>query len=367
MCKWNEVLDTVNCTKNDESYSTSPYKQGRILSNVFTFNQDSIITSSTLVDLTCRNTWCVTDWRKRPNTCEMKIHAATFVLNRVSKENFQTENHLNVSSIPTDSLSHSLDNSLSHSLDDSLSHNSEFGQPANRSCLYNNLHFNGSIQHLLRSQRNNRQSGDYDDHGESSEFLACRFEARNQIGSNYNTDDIRNLYTDTSAQTARKYQYTSAFSVQPKCIPVNHGYLQNRHPNAVPKFNMHAEKLMDNQLTQEYHNGFSNAKPCCKGRESCVGRSRGIFVSPERPYLPVSQLLENNTLRLHGNWSSSSKKLEPLNKKSSEKSEQSGELHTEKTTAPSTEQPFQCSYCQYKCSSKCQLTGHIRSHTGKIH
>ena len=367
MCKWNEVLDTVNCTKNDESNSTSPYKQGQILSTVFTFNQDSIITSSTLVDLTCRNTWCVTDWRKRPNTCEMKINAAKFVQNRVPKENLQTENHLNVSSMPTDSLPHSLDNSLSHSLDDSLSHNSEFGQPANRSCLYNNLHFNGSIQHLLHSQRNNRQSGDYDDHGEPSEFLACRFEARNQIGPNYNTDDIRNLYTDTSAQTTRKCQYASAFSLQSKCIPVNHGSLQNRHPNSVPKFNTHAEKLIVNQLTQEHHNGFSNATLCYKGLELCVGRSRSIFVSPERPYLPVSQLLENSTLRLHGNWSSSSKYLEILNTKSSENSEQSDEWHTVKTTTPSTDQPFQCSYCHFTCSSKCQLTGHIRSHTGKIH
>ena len=152
MCKWNEVLDTVNCIKNDESNSTSPYKQGRILSTVFTFNQDSIITSSTLVDLTCRNTWCVTDWRKRPNTFEMKINAATFVQNRVSKETLQTENHLNVSSMPTDTLSHSLDESLSLS--------SEFGQPADRSCLYNNLHLNGSTHHLLHSQRNNRQSDD---------------------------------------------------------------------------------------------------------------------------------------------------------------------------------------------------------------
>ena len=349
MRKWNEVLDTVNCIKNDESNGTSPYKQGRILSTVFTFNQDSIITSSTLVDLTCRNTWCVTDWRKRPNTCEMKINA---------KENLSTEYHLNVSSMPTDSLS--------RSLDDSLSLCSEFSQSAERSCLYNNLHFNGSTQHLLHSQRNNRQSDDYD-HRESSEFSACRFDTKNQIGSNYNTDDLRNLFTDTSAQSTQKGQYTSAFSVQPKCIPVNHGSLQNSHPNAVPKFNTHAEKLIDNQLTQEHHNGYSNAKLCYKGWESCVRRSCSIFVSPERSYLPVSQLLENSTLPLHGNWSSSNKYLEILNKKSSVNSEQSGEWHIEKTTASSTDQPFQCSYCHFKCSNKCQLTGHVRSHTGKIH
>ena len=337
MCKWNEVLDTDKCHRIDESKGRSPYRQGEILRSIFTFNQAGIITSSSLVDLTCRNTWCVTDWRKRPKASDPEIKSAISVQEHVLSEKgspsplFQDLASVQANIVPSFSA-----------------HNVDGGVCSVGSCFHNKHQlslYSGTHPPTCPSNRSRKHVG----YSEARQFSSCRFGVRNQptvIGNKLNAFADQERHISLS-------RYTALHDI--------------RNSNLMPHYISNVDY---NQSVQQYQHGVPNTTHQVTAWYNYAQIPRDY--ARELLHQPVLQLTESPLSSVpadvHTEMPSSSEILKTSAQTpdfTSKAIETNTESRLEKTDLCITSRRFECPHCCFKCSNRGQLTGHIRGHTGK--
>lgn len=335
MCNRNKILDTVNCQYIDTSNSKSPYFQGRLLSTIFTFNQTGIITSSTLVDLTCRNTWCVTDWQRRPKTSILKVKS----LSSFTEQNFAKLEQLGFRQ------NYASTSSAIGSTYDELNitygpHN--FNQ--NTMPFYNNG---------LYKLKENCQHIDYP---QARRLSSCMFETRNESKSNLDCREPLFMPSLNGLPTINIVR-----SMHPQCT----GSLCNKNTN-------HYSPYQQNPFSIPTHR--ATTWNCVRHRPSS-----NMFEIQDM-HVPVYRLQEfspnpvfESRMLLPKSATSNVKykKTElPAECKNGQQKEVTPDLNLDMNISTANnetaEQKFECPQCNFRCSNRGQLTGHIRMHTGNI-